>query len=212
MLPVADRDWSVRGGTLAWDGERTITHMIGATASVPRRSTRFISRAHPTISSPCSWPGGWMLRTRRSWPRSLRLPRASRLSPAAPRPTSAPTTSADRPMRPASSARPASSCWCTPTTCWQGTASRSLPRPGFAAGYSRTSTPIWPRRGTPGRARCARTASQSARQARRTRRTRLISSAGHWWPSTGCGTYGSSSRRISSSLSCSSAAASASCR
>ena len=32
LRPVAGRDWSVRAGTLAWDVEQTITHMIGATA------------------------------------------------------------------------------------------------------------------------------------------------------------------------------------
>jgi hypothetical protein len=32
LRPVADRDWSVRAGPLEWDVERTITHMIGATA------------------------------------------------------------------------------------------------------------------------------------------------------------------------------------
>jgi hypothetical protein len=32
LLPVAGRDWSVRAGPLEWDVERTITHMIGATA------------------------------------------------------------------------------------------------------------------------------------------------------------------------------------
>lgn len=32
LRPVASRDWSVRAGTLDWDVERTITHMIGATA------------------------------------------------------------------------------------------------------------------------------------------------------------------------------------
>jgi hypothetical protein len=32
LRPVAGRDWSVRAGTLDWNVERTITHMIGATA------------------------------------------------------------------------------------------------------------------------------------------------------------------------------------
>jgi hypothetical protein len=32
LRPVVDRDWSVRAGTLEWDVERTILHMIGATA------------------------------------------------------------------------------------------------------------------------------------------------------------------------------------
>jgi hypothetical protein len=32
LRPVAGRDWSVRAGTLSWDVEQTITHMIGATA------------------------------------------------------------------------------------------------------------------------------------------------------------------------------------
>jgi hypothetical protein len=32
LRPVAGRDWSVRAGSLDWDVERTITHMIGATA------------------------------------------------------------------------------------------------------------------------------------------------------------------------------------
>ena len=32
LRPVADRDWSVRAGPLEWDVERTIAHMIGATA------------------------------------------------------------------------------------------------------------------------------------------------------------------------------------
>lgn len=32
LRPVADRDWSVRAGPLDWNVERTITHMIGATA------------------------------------------------------------------------------------------------------------------------------------------------------------------------------------
>jgi hypothetical protein len=32
LRPVAGRDWSVRAGTLDWDVELTITHMIGATA------------------------------------------------------------------------------------------------------------------------------------------------------------------------------------
>jgi hypothetical protein len=32
LRPVVDRDWSVRAGTLDWEVERTITHMIGATA------------------------------------------------------------------------------------------------------------------------------------------------------------------------------------
>ena len=32
LRPVADRDWSVRAGPLDWDVERTITHMVGATA------------------------------------------------------------------------------------------------------------------------------------------------------------------------------------
>ena len=32
LRPVIGRDWSVRAGTLDWDVEQTITHMIGATA------------------------------------------------------------------------------------------------------------------------------------------------------------------------------------
>ena len=32
LRPVVGRDWSVRAGPLDWDVERTITHMIGATA------------------------------------------------------------------------------------------------------------------------------------------------------------------------------------
>jgi hypothetical protein len=32
LRPVAHRDWSVRAGPLDWNVERTITHMIGATA------------------------------------------------------------------------------------------------------------------------------------------------------------------------------------
>jgi hypothetical protein len=32
LRPVADRDWSVQAGPLEWDVERTIAHMIGATA------------------------------------------------------------------------------------------------------------------------------------------------------------------------------------
>jgi len=32
LRPVTDRDWSVRAGPLEWDVERTITHMVGATA------------------------------------------------------------------------------------------------------------------------------------------------------------------------------------
>jgi hypothetical protein len=32
LRPVGGRDWSVRAGPLDWDVERTITHMIGATA------------------------------------------------------------------------------------------------------------------------------------------------------------------------------------
>lgn len=32
LRPVVARDWSVRAGPLDWDVERTITHMIGATA------------------------------------------------------------------------------------------------------------------------------------------------------------------------------------
>jgi hypothetical protein len=32
LRPVTGRDWSVRAGPLEWDVERTITHMIGATA------------------------------------------------------------------------------------------------------------------------------------------------------------------------------------
>jgi hypothetical protein len=32
LRPVAGRDWSVRAGTLAWDVDRTISHMIGAPA------------------------------------------------------------------------------------------------------------------------------------------------------------------------------------
>jgi len=32
LRPVAGRNWSVRAGTLDWDVEQTITHMIGATA------------------------------------------------------------------------------------------------------------------------------------------------------------------------------------
>ena len=32
LRPAAGRDWSVRAGSLDWDVERTITHMIGATA------------------------------------------------------------------------------------------------------------------------------------------------------------------------------------
>ena len=32
LRPVAGLDWSVRAGPLEWDVERTITHMIGATA------------------------------------------------------------------------------------------------------------------------------------------------------------------------------------
>jgi hypothetical protein len=32
LRPAAGRDWSVRAGPLEWDVERTITHMIGATA------------------------------------------------------------------------------------------------------------------------------------------------------------------------------------
>jgi hypothetical protein len=32
LRPVADRDWSVRAGSLEWDVDRTIAHMIGAPA------------------------------------------------------------------------------------------------------------------------------------------------------------------------------------
>jgi hypothetical protein len=32
LRPVAGRDWSVRAGPLDWDVEKTVTHMIGATA------------------------------------------------------------------------------------------------------------------------------------------------------------------------------------
>ena len=32
LRPVAGQDWSVRAGSLEWDVERTITHMIGAPA------------------------------------------------------------------------------------------------------------------------------------------------------------------------------------
>jgi hypothetical protein len=32
LRPVVGRDWSVRAGTLDWDVEQTITHMIGAVA------------------------------------------------------------------------------------------------------------------------------------------------------------------------------------
>lgn len=32
LRPVAGRDWSARAGSLDWDVEQTITHMIGATA------------------------------------------------------------------------------------------------------------------------------------------------------------------------------------
>lgn len=32
LRPVAGRDWSVQAGPLEWDVERTITHMLGATA------------------------------------------------------------------------------------------------------------------------------------------------------------------------------------
>jgi hypothetical protein len=32
LRPVAGRDWSVRAGTLEWDVEQTIVHMIGAPA------------------------------------------------------------------------------------------------------------------------------------------------------------------------------------
>jgi uncharacterized protein (TIGR03083 family) len=32
LRPVAGRDWSVRAGTLEWDVEQTISHMIGAAA------------------------------------------------------------------------------------------------------------------------------------------------------------------------------------
>jgi hypothetical protein len=32
LRPVADLDWSVQAGPLEWDVERTITHMLGATA------------------------------------------------------------------------------------------------------------------------------------------------------------------------------------
>jgi hypothetical protein len=32
LRPVVGRDWSVQAGPLEWDVERTITHMIGATA------------------------------------------------------------------------------------------------------------------------------------------------------------------------------------
>jgi hypothetical protein len=32
LRPVADHDWSVQAGPLEWDVERTIAHMIGATA------------------------------------------------------------------------------------------------------------------------------------------------------------------------------------
>jgi len=32
LRPVAGRDWSVRAGGLEWDVERTVTHMIAATA------------------------------------------------------------------------------------------------------------------------------------------------------------------------------------
>jgi uncharacterized protein (TIGR03083 family) len=32
LRPIVDRDWSVRAGTLDWDVDRTISHMIGAPA------------------------------------------------------------------------------------------------------------------------------------------------------------------------------------
>jgi hypothetical protein len=32
LRPVVDRDWAVRAGSLEWNVEQTITHMIGATA------------------------------------------------------------------------------------------------------------------------------------------------------------------------------------
>jgi len=32
LRPVAGRDWSVRAGTLEWNVEQTVSHMIGATA------------------------------------------------------------------------------------------------------------------------------------------------------------------------------------
>jgi uncharacterized protein (TIGR03083 family) len=49
LQPVAYRDWSVRAGTLEWDVEQTVTHMIGATAKytlyLASRCERFIGLA-----------------------------------------------------------------------------------------------------------------------------------------------------------------------
>ncbi len=197
----------MRAGTLDWDVERTITHMIGATAKytlyLASRSDHFIAM----------YLARWLDATNQEILASI-APVAAGLAAVAGRippdvrayHVSGPTDA------PGFIGKACVELLVHTDDVPAGYGIRSLPRPGSAAGYSRTSTPIWPRRGTPGRACCAPTAGRSARQARRARRTRLISSAGHWWPSTGCGTYGSSSRRISSSLSCSSPAASASCR
>jgi hypothetical protein len=46
LRPIVGRDWSVRAGSLDWDVERTITHMIGAPAKytlyLASRSQHFI--------------------------------------------------------------------------------------------------------------------------------------------------------------------------
>ena len=50
LRPLAGRDWSVRAGPLEWDVERTITHMIGATAKYTLYLASRLSLIH--ISEP----------------------------------------------------------------------------------------------------------------------------------------------------------------
>ena len=56
LLPLTDRDWSVRAGPLDWNVERTISHMIGA----PAKYTLYLaSRCEHFIAVAVQrWPDG----------------------------------------------------------------------------------------------------------------------------------------------------------
>ena len=74
LRPVIGRDWSVRAGTLDWDVEQTITHMIGATA---KYTLYLASRCEHFIGlSVTRWPDATdeeVIDSLVPWPRNSRI-------------------------------------------------------------------------------------------------------------------------------------------
>jgi hypothetical protein len=129
LRPVADRDWSVRAGPLDWDVERTITHMIGATA---KYTLYLASRCEHFIGlSVTRWPDA----TNQEFIDSI-MPVAAGLAAVAA--VTPPGVRAYHTTGPSSatgySAAPASSSWCTPTTPSAVSASPSRRPPTCASG------------------------------------------------------------------------------